>query len=508
LPSLVGKTIGELGDDNLTILFRMPLNSVANLEMVNFYLKRGTAANAYPYLSYEEVDAEIKAYQLPRFNPDTDFPNRTANQIDYSDQAYDVLSLKPNNNVLTEAWMPPIPIGTALLWPSDVVPDGFVSGEGQILVVSGKYNRLFHVPFSNGVFGTAYGAVLSDTIQPSGWGDGTYFNLSSSDIGYAAEAYSSGNTGFEIVRNAPGHPNTEIELFDNSAPTYTFLNTQNGNVGTVVSSDTSIPIEILNNGSPTEKGEWKFTGLPATSIAASTYIAYNTPTGDFYIYFIKDGSGVDPALPGRSGYPCEIETIYDAEEVAACILRAILGYESNTFHALPGAALLPADYFIAASTTGVYQFYYRIDGSTNIPENILGILVPVEILSTDTAEEVATRTIEVFEPLLFRMPDNRGQFMRIWAHGSAVDPDRNLRTNRGDGTTGDFPGTFQGFQIEAHQHTTGNGEEFYTSNPEGTTFLAEGPENDLQYEFDPLTSTTGGNETRPVNVYFNLIYKY
>lgn len=42
------------------------------------------------------------------------------------------------------------------------------------------------------------------------------------------------------------------------------------------------------------------------------------------------------------------------------------------------------------------------------------------------------------------LPDFRGRFIRVWAHGSSNDPDRASRTARaGDGQTGDYPGTYQ-----------------------------------------------------------------
>ncbi len=55
----------------------------------------------------------------------------------------------------------------------------------------------------------------------------------------------------------------------------------------------------------------------------------------------------------------------------------------------------------------------------------------------------------------FNLPDMRGTFMRGWAHGSANDPDRASRTNRGDGTTGDNVGTKQTSQYTSHTHGFG-----------------------------------------------------
>ena len=51
----------------------------------------------------------------------------------------------------------------------------------------------------------------------------------------------------------------------------------------------------------------------------------------------------------------------------------------------------------------------------------------------------------------FNLPDSRGEFIRGWAHGSANDPDRAARTNRGDGTTGDVVGSKQLDQFQGHK---------------------------------------------------------
>ena len=100
----------------------------------------------------------------------------------------------------------------------------------------------------------------------------------------------------------------------------------------------------------------------------------------------------------------------------------------------------------------------------------------------------------------FNLPDYRGQFLRGWANGSTTDPDRASRTNRGDGTAGDNVGTKQGFEIQSHNHSYNTLLRTYAA-PLGSYFPA-------WYSSTPVdTANTGGNETRPTNVYINYCIK-
>jgi len=100
----------------------------------------------------------------------------------------------------------------------------------------------------------------------------------------------------------------------------------------------------------------------------------------------------------------------------------------------------------------------------------------------------------------FNIPDYRGQFLRGWANGQSTDPDRTTRTNRGDGTTGDNVGTKQADELKSHTHSGPGGaccDERY-----GVV------RNYANGNYAPYTTyATGGNETRPTNVYINYCIK-
>ena len=91
----------------------------------------------------------------------------------------------------------------------------------------------------------------------------------------------------------------------------------------------------------------------------------------------------------------------------------------------------------------------------------------------------------------FNLPDLRGEFIRGYAHGSANDPDRASRSNRGDGTTGDAVGTKQGFEVQSHAHS-------YSRAAQNNR--ADGGSSSMTNYSNQTTGATGGNETRPRNV--------
>jgi len=105
----------------------------------------------------------------------------------------------------------------------------------------------------------------------------------------------------------------------------------------------------------------------------------------------------------------------------------------------------------------------------------------------------------------FNLPDYRGKFLRGWDHGATNDPDALARTDRGDTTTGDAVGTNQLGETAAHTHgvdTYGYGgadiHSRISSNDTGGTLYAD----------EAITNSTGGNETRPLNINIMHIIRY
>ncbi len=96
----------------------------------------------------------------------------------------------------------------------------------------------------------------------------------------------------------------------------------------------------------------------------------------------------------------------------------------------------------------------------------------------------------------FNLPDLRGYFLRGWDHGAGNDPDASYRTDRGDGTTGDYVGTRQEDAFQAHTHTYA---EACFENREN------GSHSSAKMDGDGETESAGeSTETRPKNI--NTLY--
>jgi microcystin-dependent protein len=120
----------------------------------------------------------------------------------------------------------------------------------------------------------------------------------------------------------------------------------------------------------------------------------------------------------------------------------------------------------------------------------------------------------------FNLPDYRGYFLRGQDGGAGTDPDAASRTDRGDGTTGDNVGTKQERATESHTHTgttASNGAHTHTyTQPQGGTGGDGGAavvetsgsastSSDGAHTHTFTSDATGGNETRPKNIYVKWI---
>lgn len=496
IPALTGKTVGINGDDNVQIKIRMPLNSVANIEVTNVYFKRGGAATEYPFISSDQTDSIIKGLEIPDHALLTDFPNDLP--LYPAEQAFNTLSLLPDdNNILTLDWVPPIPIGSGLFWFTETLPAGpWVGAKGQALLKAGQYRRLYNV------WGIDYGTPTDNYALVLN--EGSSFIVKTTDPGLVLPA-SVGSTTFTIEILSPSYnSNINFTSFNMAQNVATFTNKNNGAFSPVAADGNSgMTITVISNGSPTTKASWSIAALPASSLTQSHYFQYDSDAGAFYIYFIIDGVGSDPVIPGRIGRALRLEGTNTDVDVALRLQYAVQGNELDRITPTVIGLISPGHYWeFSIKGQNLYN-WFKIDNVGNDPALGGKIGVRTDLHSTDLQTAIVSAIIDSINPLYYLTPDTRGYFMRVWDDGAGRDPDAATRTARPDGVSGDHVGTTQLDEFKSHNHESFDGHNFLTVFP-GVYATAGG---DARAD-SPFTANTGGAETRTKNFYYYQIIRY
>lgn len=105
----------------------------------------------------------------------------------------------------------------------------------------------------------------------------------------------------------------------------------------------------------------------------------------------------------------------------------------------------------------------------------------------------------------FQLPDYRGMFLRGVDHGRTVDPDRFARGNFAGGNVDDAVGSYQQDTFRHHGHGLGALGICDAGDPDGGLFAVFNVFSHCKRRF--ASTATGGNETRPHNIYVNYIIK-
>jgi microcystin-dependent protein len=263
------------------------------------------------------------------------------------------------------------------------------------------------------------------------------------------------------------YPRLSSILLDKYGREYTFAsalsnvttvtNFRDGAVTDVTAGTSPFSVNVTQQGTGVLPEKFTVTTVAASAITGGTYFEFSSlplsgPETNFYVWMQVAGAGSNPALGGKT------------------------------------------------------QIKLTLDGS-------------------EDADLVADKLKDVLHILKFQLPDYRGRFLRGRDAGEGRDPDAAGRTNRGDGTTGDNAGTLQTDGFKSHTHTvntttTGNYDK--TTGASVTVDEKVPPDATENVTDDPLTITptalsltsissavtTGGNETRPLNIYVNYIIKY
>jgi hypothetical protein len=504
----IGKTLGTNGDDYLQIEFSFPASSAYDIEIVDVALVSGsTVLTGFPLMANDEMIgrslagwADVPAYDgsnlyLPLIltpqgiSYDTSQIGKIeatysgtlgkgelwADGVKYktSDRSSDGI---PYSRLQSVLWYPAcrVPMaGTGSNWVTAMTRDG-TSSTSNCLVIANNTAGIAAAA-ANGAVSTGFyiAQICSGAatyLVTSYMEAANSFFIESNSAGSAT--ISSGTSGFAVYDNYYGHDGSISGL---------------RNIAVVV------PV--------------------APAGLAGKYFTFQPGGGGaYYVWYKVDLVGTDPA-PG--GYGIEVDlSASDSVTAAAIKTTAALNAHQTTFVVTIAASSVPAgSWFTMHTPSGSLYVWYKKDGVGTDPavSGYVGVLV--DILSSDSAINVALKTQIAINSTYFAVPDLRGMFLR--GRGGSFngkDTYAYLRYTMIPGIWGDIWG---GYEIDvnlAHIHGATSGlSQFRVVTWNGGTKGATGGGPDWAENTVSVSTTIaqdGGWEVVPKNVAVNYIIKY
>lgn len=329
--------------------------------------------------------------------------------------------------------------------------------------------------------------------------------------------------------------------FYSDSPNGVTLNTTATGVAAAAAQDVSTHMYIYTSvtGAVGVNQKVQIICIPSEYIPNSSYFFASNTTTDFYFWFNLSGTGVDPAIGGRTG----IEVAYTGTETAAQIAALIavktmagttFNVPTNTITAIniavgsvtaisvgtsaltvaqtvagsgsvqaqstidlvAGSSIINGSYLTINTPTIDYYLWFSKNNKGQDP-SLLSILsgkvgIKVVYSGTETAVQMAALCSQQLINAQVKIPGGDGLFRRQVANGSSNDPNRNSRIAlTTGGTTGDNVGSYQADEIVSHSHI------YVAGSPGAGPCALVGTDPNANFE----TEVTGGSETRPKNYY-------
>lgn len=289
VPSISGKTIGNLEDDSLKIYFDYPLNQIAEIEITKAQLNRGDLELEFNYKPPRFTNQDVIGIAMPE--PIITFP----------------VAVKENTLFVSEngdtRWAPAIPPGIIVPYAAGIVPSGWLLCDG-ITKITTYFIELFNV------LGTAYGreftssSVATNVVTVTGEQNGNVTDVDAGTSGFTVNVTQQGTAGLpEIFTIAttdatsitPGSYLTFTALNDAVSPIdfYIWFSIDNSGEDPALGGKIALKVNLKNYFTNNEV---------ATEIKTITDpISFGIP--DYRGYFLRgtdNGAGVDPDAASRT----------------------------------------------------------------------------------------------------------------------------------------------------------------------------------------------------------------
>lgn len=495
-----GKVIGASNDDYVKLEFRFKTDEELDLKVVDFLQESGNITTpSYPATTDREDIQTSLGGGFPIPNPDG------------SD-----LGLQP---ILTKAgWrfddsQIGMPFYDSVGYTDDTVPFSYKLCKGQSYPSEGYSDD--GIPYKR-----LADKYWNDTAGYYKYGTGYAFVNAVEILGALDNLRLSNNTGGTITAPADG----------TAATGFTFSNISTGNTYQFTAGYSPSAIIVRQNvaGTFTASGAGTsgFTitdninvaGVNGVILISSVttpaglggkYFLISNTTTNYYVWFKVDGTGADPAIGGRTGIEIDLKSTYAATEVAQCITDALSGKRQTNILFLAGSAVPAASYWTFSASTNDFYVWYEKDGSGSDPAIPGKIGIKIAINSANTANDVCHSTAAAINRKYVGIPDYRSMFFRVMDDGRGLDPSIDYRFNYFSNSNGNQIGTIELDEYISHDHTLGPFQLYSAvTAPFSTNELGGGAGATLAGAFSGTTNNNGGKETRPLNIYVNVILKY
>lgn len=490
-------TIGAGDDDYVQISLSLPINTLFDLSFTDFVLTDGqTGITGFPTQTNASMIYESTAGFLP-----TPAPNGADYYLPIMNSPTGYVVDRSSVGKVFGAFYETAQIGELLCdgssyetatWSADGIP----------------YSRLYNVLlFDEGLARFGTGATFVTNYL------GNVYILTTNDAG---------------AQTAPGN--------GTPSPTFTFVNSITGSAGFDYYANTSGEDFVLtarcNTAGPTlvapsagtsglpitaypvnpdGKQVFLLLGEPASTLTnpggAGKYFLFSNTTINYYMWFHFTNE-TDPAVGGRTGIRLHLDASMDALEVALSIANAMNGSQIYFIDFVAGSVIPTGSYFTFTANSQLYAVWYKVSETGTQPTVSGALYIEVDILTADTAVQVATKTQAAINGKYFAVPDLRGLFLRGTDPTGIWDLDVVNRYGLMALMGGSRAGSVEPDAYAMHNHP-GSVVDFAnygaTGGPDTDIFSNRGANNNTN---EATVAEEGWTETRPANMSVNWYIKY
>jgi len=509
-----GAIIGPNDDDYIQLALRFPTNELFDAEFTDALLTPGNVvAPTFNYTTTREF-----LYQS--LFDDTDCP-----AVDGSDIGLPLVLTK------TGIGFDGSQVGFIFASGSLALPYGFLSADGagydtQLYSSDGiPYSRLAKVYASNLV---SPAVPLPMSIYTFGSGknfvtsyiDGNLNIVLSTNNSGATSSPTDGTppTGFTFSTTHTGQTTVDASagvtsggslfIFANSIGQtgFTDIHTIAGDVASIIDAPNAKAVQQVS----------------IAGIGAGTYFVFYTSTQPYVVWYTLDGVGTQPVVVGVTIYlQVNVFTAQGVNAASQITANAINGSQISRIITVAGSAIPQSSYFNFSTTTQSYYVWYNIDGGGTDPAPLGKIGIEVNISSTDTKDNVTSKTVSAINLRFFATPDLRGIFLKGYNGSATIDQPAALsRYAVNSVIVGNNIGTREFSDNISHTHSIINSTVVYasgdpfasTAGPPAQFPLLQNnaipPANPIGLNLVVSNSFQGLEESRPQNIYVNYIVKY